>query len=564
MKRLLVVAVLILVPFALLADGSMHRYIVATKGPAAMGRGPALRNVVDAPESRNVMEFQVVDAFAVDLTEDEAAAVAKQPGVRYVSIEKERHTFGMRVRALAGAPRLTDANDIRNLNGQTVPYGLNLIHAPSVWPAGRGANINVAVMDTGIDTGHPDLPTGYAGGFNFYSATDPPIDDVDHGTHVSGTVAAADNNIGVVGVAPAVKIWAVKVLHLVNGTGSGSSVSIVAGINFVVAKKAEVGGNWIMTLSLGSAAPDPTEQAAFQKAIDAGILVIASAGNHDPANPGDPQAPNAVSFPAAYPGVMAVAAVDSTSTLAAFSNQGPEVAISGPGVNVLSTVPRGTGFLNYVSDGTSFLNSLAMDGSPKGSVTGHFVDCKQGHIGEFPAEVSGKIALIQRGDITFNAKATNAQTAGATAVVIYNNLAAADHPGPTDLISGTLLSATVTTFSGPLTTGISANDGQKLLANPTDTVTVNATADDYDYFSGTSMATPHVAAAAALVWSLAPQLTASQVKQALIQTAVDLGTPGPDTSYGAGLVDALAAAKLAAPGAFTTGPPSGRRILKRP
>src|SRR6202008_924655 len=103
---------------------------------------------------------------------------------------------------------------------------------------------------------------------------------------------------------------------------------------------------------------------------------------------------------------------------------GPEVSVAAPGVDVLSTLPVGTGATSYFANGTSSngarTESVPLVGSPTGTVTGVLVDCGLGEPGQFPAAVAGNIALIKRGDITFGVKVQNAKAAGATAVLIYN------------------------------------------------------------------------------------------------------------------------------------------------
>src|SRR6185295_11718477 len=123
------------------------------------------------------------------------------------------------------ADSLPDGTDVP----QVTPWGLTMVHAPDVWVATRGENVNVAVLDTGIDATHPDLKDAYAGGYNTFDASKPPVDGHRHGTHVSGTIAAADNAFGVVGVAPHVKLWAVKVLA---DDGVGTNENIVAGFDW--------------------------------------------------------------------------------------------------------------------------------------------------------------------------------------------------------------------------------------------------------------------------------------------------------------------------------------------
>ena len=525
------------------AGGVTRSYLIGTHHPAreAVER---IKRDDSSFGARSVDTLDIVNAFRADLTDEEVNALAKSPEVAYVEEETLYHAFGL--------PARVAGNELRNLAGQTTPYGVKMVNAPSVWPTSRGASINVAVLDTGIDIQHPDLQGAYAGGFNTYFGdknypleTADPIDEEGHGTHVSGTIAATDNNLGVVGVAPGVKLWMVRVL---DSSGSGATAKIAAGIQWVVQQKNAKGGNWIISMSLGSCTPSTTIGNAITAALNSGILVVAAAGNHDSTQPDvcSTATDNSyhVSYPAAFPGVIAVAAIDSTSAVADFSNFGPQVAVSAPGVTVLSTVPRGQGQIASVTTSSGTLTASGLGGSPLGTATDTFVNCGLGKAAsDFPAAVSGHIALIQRGDITFATKVKNAQAAGATAVIIYNK-------DTSDLGFTLTGDAADAAHVWPLAVAVSLADGQALLAHP-GTVTIANAKDDYANYSGTSMAAPHVAGVAALVWSIAPTATATAVKQALLATAHDLGDAGVDSTYGNGLVDALAAAKLLNPSAFT-------------
>jgi serine protease len=185
----------------------------------------------------------------------------------------------------------------------------------------------------------------------------------------------------------------------------------------------------------------------------------------------------------------------------------------------------------------------------------------------------GKIALIMRGDITFNEKTRNAVAAGAAAVVVYNK----DSSGLSFTLIGQNCDATGKnctdkpedlSFAWPLTVAITQADGEALLQTPGASINVVSQTDDYGSLDGTSMACPHVAAVAALAWSVAPTATATAIRQALISTAHDLGDPGVDTLFGYGLVDAYAAAKQLAPALFNpnanpAGDYTGRKVLRR-
>jgi serine protease len=578
MKRLAIFVFLLTSPALAFADPARHSVLVATAHRSHLSvRSMAVGGVDPSSSGHNYTEFSIVNGFAADLTDDEIASLKKSSEVLFIEDDKERHALGLQ-------PRV-DSSDL----AQVTPYGINLVHAPQAWVGGRGTSINVAVLDTGIDYNHADLKDRYAGGYNTFTKTNDAMDDNGHGTHCSGIVGASDNAIGVVGVAPQVTLWGIKVL---DKNGSGKSSNVIAGLNKVLDLKAQNGGNWIVSLSLGSCSPSSIEQQGFTAATAAGVLIAAAAGNHDPSSPdqcsSDVTNSYSVNFPAAYPGVIAVAAVDSTKQVADFSNTGPEVSLAAPGVDVLSTFPSGTGYYSVVL-GRSGIVAPPVAGSPQKDVTASYVFCNLGKLGDFPASVAGKIALIKRGDITFHDKAKNAKAAGAVAVVIFNkdtspitwtligrvDSTGQSNPGCNDSTSPVFSQCkddpADVAFDWPLTVGITLADGQALQndSSPVSLTVRYHTNDDYAVESGTSMACPHVAGTAAVVWSMAPTATATQVAQILISTAHDLGTAGPDPQYGNGLVDAEAAGKQIAPQLFGSGgtptptPPTGRKPGRR-
>ena len=223
---------------------------------------------------------------------------------------------------------------------QILPTGINRINAEN--KANKGAGVNVAVIDTGIDLDHPDLVANIVGGKNCQTGTS--YDDGNgHGTHVAGTIAARNNTIGVVGVAPEAKLWAVRVL---NNSGTGTWSSIICGIDFVTSKAPANGGPiTLANMSLGGAGASDnncgnSNNDALHRAIcrsrDAGVTYVVAAGN----NNGNASA----SVPAAYNDavitVSALADYDGASgndTFASFSNYGSVVDIAAPGVNIRST-----------------------------------------------------------------------------------------------------------------------------------------------------------------------------------------------------------------------------------
>jgi subtilisin len=231
-------------------------------------------------------------------------------------------------------PDPVDAAHIAQL-ADALEYGVNKIDADVVWggaqgatdvvPGQGGAGARVAVLDTGVDCGHPDLAGGCVYGPNFASAGDP-FDGHGHGTHVAGIIGARDNGVGTIGVAPEATIFAVKVL---GDGGSGAWSWVAAGIDWAVANNIDV-----INMSLSGTAGSIALADAVAAAQAAGVLVVSAAGNSGCCN--------TVGYPARYAGSMAVGAVDVNDVVANFSSTGPEVDVTAPGVAVRAPVPTGT------------------------------------------------------------------------------------------------------------------------------------------------------------------------------------------------------------------------------
>nr|WP_267135930.1 S8 family serine peptidase [Vibrio sp. J1-1] len=256
-------------------------------------------------------------------------------------------------------------DDLRYISAQKIPTGIPRINADSNTRIDIDSeddfrvDVDVAVLDTGIDFEHPDL--NVVGGVN--CATGGPFnttcgsggdDDHYHGTHVAGTIAALDNNIGVVGVAPGARLWSVKVL---NSRGSGYVSWIVAGIDWIAAQP----DIEVANMSLGGFGFNQAEYDAIQGAVDAGVAFAVAAGNEgDDANNYSPAAFDnvlTVSALADFDGVSGglgsdTCRPDQDDTLADFSNWGTSVDIAAPGVCILSTYPLEQGEYGTIS-GTS-------------------------------------------------------------------------------------------------------------------------------------------------------------------------------------------------------------------
>ncbi|MBA3806201.1 MAG: S8 family serine peptidase, partial [Acidobacteria bacterium] len=198
------------------------------------------------------------------------------------------------------------------------------------------------------------------------------------------------------------------------------------------------------------------------------------------------------------------------------------------------SVPVGQGAESFVrtdSDRTAF----GLTYSPKtDGVSGLMFDCGIGNPGQCPAGVAGNIALIQRGTLSFADKVQNAMNQGAAAAIIYNN-AAGDFLGT--------LGAATPAAGGTWIPSVTVSDtvGATLLTQLSMTTTVTNKTSNWDYYDGTSMATPHVAGVVALIWSANPSLSNVTVESYLKTTCTDLGAAGYDTTYGNGIVNASAA-----------------------
>ena len=213
------------------------------------------------------------------------------------------------------------------INEDTIEWGIAKVEAPKAWAQNyTGAGIKVGIIDTGIAL-HNDL--NIVGGANFVDTANSYYDDNGHGTHVAGTVAALDNGFGVIGVAPGALLYAIKVL---NSSGSGYLSDIIEGIDFAIDEQLD-----IINMSLGTSTDSPALHTAVDTAYNAGILVVASAGNSGKRSISQDN----VGYPAKYESVIAVAATDINNNRASFSSTGPAVEVAAPGVSVRSTYLNG-------------------------------------------------------------------------------------------------------------------------------------------------------------------------------------------------------------------------------
>jgi len=291
-------------------------------------------------------ELATGKGLVVLIPEQAQEHIVKIPGV--MAVEPD-----LVLSAVKGPPQGKGPKPKEPQPSEELPWGVDRIDADLAWISYTGSNVDIAIIDTGIDKDHQDLEANLAGGINFIGKG--PSwnrrvdltkwdDDNGHGTHVAGTAAAIGNDIGVVGVAPGANLWAVKVL---DKTGSGYLSDIIDGIYWAADNGMEV-----INLSLGidkeTLDQYPNDRQALQDAVDyayltKGVIVVAAAGNE---NAGE----DTVIYPARFDSAIAVAATDNNNNRASFSSTGPAVEIAAPGVDTYST--WNDGYYNTIS-GTS-------------------------------------------------------------------------------------------------------------------------------------------------------------------------------------------------------------------
>ncbi|KAF6262152.1 peptidase S8/S53 domain-containing protein [Scenedesmus sp. NREL 46B-D3] len=461
---------------------------------------------------------------------------------------------------------------------EVVPYGVDMVEAvqPEMIEISKRFRSKVlyCVIDSGLDTSNAEFRRDSSSGCiaNGTRANGTPYlcrtsynltasNSVgQHGTHVSGSVAAARNGRGVVGVSAEGGLLYHYNVFGFQGTFDYADVILAWDDCIAELDHQKVATNtpdmkMVVSMSFSSDG-DMDVVAEYLKKVTAqrpDILWVAAAGNDNNA------APN---YPAMSPEVVSVAAVDWNGNKAAFSNFGPTVEWAAPGVNTLSALPMRSSNALYTdlsvtltpfsapADAPDVLTNPRvnlMGGSGLGRTTAKMVDCGLG--GSRCANATGKVCLLQRGgDLLFCTKVANCLAGGGIAAVVYGR---DDQPECEQITAVTLVSDSCTTPVGGWPIVLAATRKQGLFlknviaAQPDVSITLSTGASDYSLgvMSGTSMATPTAAAVAGLVWSAHTECTAAQLRAAISKTAQDRGAAGRDDVFGHGIVKALRAHK---------------------
>lgn len=237
--------------------------------------------------------------------------------------------------------KMIEPDPVVMTNMQKVSWGIETVHAHEAHASGfTGKGVKIGILDSGIYMKHPDL--AIAGGTSFIEESPTYHDEEGHGTHVAGIIAALDNNIGAVGVAPDAEIYAIKVI---GADGLGNHSDVVAGIQWAMDHRLDM-----INLSITTAQKSTLMERVFEEAYGKGLLIIAAAGNTS--------SPSAsfvdVLYPSRFPTVIAVGSINSQQQKSSFSYYGPSLEFVAPGENIYSTyTPDNNHQLYAYGSGTS-------------------------------------------------------------------------------------------------------------------------------------------------------------------------------------------------------------------
>jgi subtilisin family serine protease len=502
-------------------------------------------SAINRPGGEVTSVFRSVPAVAMRVTAEELAALKEDPEVESVEPDVELRALGLS-RAQSGALFAQTALSMGSLDEYT--EALKHVQAHMVWDsnldgqldsgAPTGTGIRVCVIDSGLDPRHPELQVPYRGGYDFVDEDEDPSDatgqmwGLGHGTHVAGIIAAQlgsggtpapDMSVnGMVGVAPGVELLIARVLDVHE---RASTSNVIAAIEWCQQQGAK-----IATMSLGSPVPlGQTMEAALKAASESGMLLVAASGNDSSEGFEAP-----LNYPAGYASVLSVGAVDDQEVVAPFSNRGRNLRLVAPGVDVLSSVTRKAVTVSNLEVGGSRYAARSLYFAPAGDIRGELVDCGKGEPrGCQGGTCEGFVAYVRlSAGYSPTQLAANVMRQGAKAVIF----------GVDESESQSWNIA----LAGPghhwvPTVAVGREARAPMLRQLGQRVHLKLDGVDYARFAGTSMATPHVTAVAALVWSKQPSLPAAEVRRILESTAKDLGEPGRDSRYGYGLVQAKAA-----------------------
>lgn len=293
------------------AKEDLKNYIILTKD------NESLNEIILSSKYKfiDLKTFELVDSFSAYLSDETVDLLKANPSV--LSIEENKEVF------VDGT--LVDNKTIKsnNFNRELTDWGIQKVKADLSWSESTtGKGVKIAVLDTGISKYHSDL--NVKGGKSFIPYVHSFDDDNGHGTHVTGIIGAQHNGFGVKGVAPDAEIYGLKVLRK---DGTGELTFVLEAIEWSIKNNID-----IINMSLSFEGQSDILNTFISKAIDKGILFVASAGNDG----------GAVQTPANHPSVIAVSSINSQNRISDFSSRGKEINVTAPGEIIASTYINNT------------------------------------------------------------------------------------------------------------------------------------------------------------------------------------------------------------------------------
>lgn len=210
--------------------------------------------------------------------------------------------------------------------GQFLSWPIKLFNIERAWDFSQGDGVVIGVIDTGCDLNHEDLKHSFVDGYNFVEKNNNPQDRNGHGTHVAGTIAASNNGLGMVGVAPNAKIMPLKAL---SDNGYGSNIDVANAVVWATDKGAK-----ILTMSLGSEFPFGPLEKAINYATSKGVIVFCASGNSG--------IDSDIQYPAKYDNAISIGAIDKNLNVCSFSCSGDSLEFLAPGDDIVSATPNNT------------------------------------------------------------------------------------------------------------------------------------------------------------------------------------------------------------------------------
>lgn len=263
------------------------------------------------PELQHIRELPLIRAWSCPVPESAAQLLSRYPNE--FTIEDDAL---IAIQAASHRPVTWERG---------IPWGVRQIKAPQAWGTTTGHRVHIGVIDTGADYRHPDLRQSLMRGVNFVHRGMPPYDDNGHGTHIAGTIAAANQMYGIIGVAPRALIHPVKSF---DENGAAYVSDIINGIEWCVRN-----GMHIINMSFGMKSRSKSLLQAVTQAYQSGVTVVASSGNDAKRK--------SVDYPARYSQTISVGATDRLRRIAPFSNRGQFVDIYAPGEKIVSSWIKG-------------------------------------------------------------------------------------------------------------------------------------------------------------------------------------------------------------------------------